>query len=172
MLAVRTQWEAIEAAAGCRVAAQGHPRALALLGCLLPSNEKRTATYNIPLDEDYPFASPKYLAEMPPLLKSAVREFFDHHVRPDFPPLPSRPLVGIDGDGNGIAGDPFAFPPRPAAAAVRRLRALHDVGQRPRGRRSWAVAEASRRQQQRCPAHPSAPRFGCHDTAIRSTEHW
>ena len=53
----------------------------------LPSIEKRTATYNIPLDEDYPFASPKYLAEMPPLLKSAAREFFDHYVRPHFPPF-------------------------------------------------------------------------------------
>ena len=54
----------------------------------LPTIQGRTAAYKIPLDQDYPFASPEYLAEMPPELKRRVRDFFDQNVRPHFPESP------------------------------------------------------------------------------------
>lgn len=50
----------------------------------LPSIEKRTATYNIPIDKDYPFSSEAYLSDMPKRLRTEARKFFNENVRGHF----------------------------------------------------------------------------------------
>lgn len=48
----------------------------------LPSIEQRTARYNVPLDQDYPFADSSYLADMPPTLRDRLQSFFQNTIEP------------------------------------------------------------------------------------------